>query len=55
MKPKQRRGRALARPSCRCTDLYDINGCDEEDILLSARSAGARIRLLKPMECFETW
>jgi L-ascorbate metabolism protein UlaG (beta-lactamase superfamily) len=34
-------------------DLYDINGCGEEDILRAARDAGARIRLLHPMECFE--
>lgn len=34
-------------------DLYDINGCGEEAILRAARSAGARIHLLHPMECFE--
>ncbi len=31
-------------------DLYDINGCGEEAILRAASQAGARIRLMRPME-----
>ena len=34
-------------------DLYDINGCDEGAILSAARVAGARIRLLRPMDTVE--
>ncbi len=34
-------------------DLYDINGCGEEAILLAARNAGAVIRLMRPMETIE--
>jgi L-ascorbate metabolism protein UlaG (beta-lactamase superfamily) len=34
-------------------ELYDINGCDEEAILAAARSAGARIRMMRPMESIE--
>lgn len=34
-------------------ELYDINGCDEEAILAAAQKAGARIRLMRPMESIE--
>lgn len=31
-------------------DLYDINGCGEEEILSAAKAEGAKAYLLKPME-----
>ncbi len=34
-------------------ELYDINGCDEDAILAAAQNAGARIRLMRPMESIE--
>ena len=34
-------------------ELYDINGCDEEAILAAAWGAGARVRLMRPMETIE--
>lgn len=34
-------------------DLYAINGCADEDILAAAARAGARVKILKPMEAIE--